>query len=55
MSLPVILRSGADADIEATHNELEQCRSGLGVRFVGRVREILERIEAMPEMYGLVW
>jgi plasmid stabilization system protein ParE len=55
MSLPVILRPAADADIQATHDELEQCRAGLGVRFVDRVREVLERIEAMPEMYGRVW
>jgi plasmid stabilization system protein ParE len=55
MSLPVILRPAADADIQATHDELERARAGLGARFVARVREALERIEAMPEMYGLVW
>lgn len=55
MSLPVILRPAADADIEATHDELERVRAGLGSRFVARVREALARIEAMPEMYGLVW
>jgi toxin ParE1/3/4 len=55
MSLPVILRPAADADIQTVHDELEQVRAGLGARFVGRVREVLERIEAMPEMYGLVW
>jgi toxin ParE1/3/4 len=55
MSLPVILRPAADADIEATHAELEQSQVGLGERFVARVREVLERIEAMPEVYGLVW
>jgi plasmid stabilization system protein ParE len=55
MSLPVILRPAADADIQATHDELEQSQAGLGVRFVASVRETLERIEAMPEMYGLVW
>ena len=55
MSLPVILRPAADADIQATHDELEQVQAGLGARFVARVREVLERIEAMPEMYGPVW
>jgi toxin ParE1/3/4 len=55
MSLPVLLRPAADADIRQTHDELEQVQAGLGRRFVGRVREILERIEAMPEMYGQVW
>ncbi len=29
--------------------------SGLGDRFVARVREVLERIESMPEIYGPVW
>ena len=55
MSLPVLLRPAADADIQATHDELEQVQVGLGERFVARVREVLEDIEAMPEMYGLVW
>jgi plasmid stabilization system protein ParE len=55
MSVPVILRPAADADIQATHDELEQAQAGLGGRFVARVVEALERIEAMPEMYGLVW
>jgi len=55
MSLPVILRPAADADIQATHDELEPSQAGLGDRFIARVREVLERIEAMPEMYGLVW
>jgi toxin ParE1/3/4 len=55
VSLPVILRPAADADILAAHAELEQVRVGLGGRFAGRVREVLERIEYMPEMYGAVW
>jgi plasmid stabilization system protein ParE len=55
MSLPVILRPAADADIQATHEELEQAQAGLGDRFVARVREVLECIEAMPEMYSPVW
>ena len=55
MSLPVILRPEADADIQAAHDDLEQVRVGLGVRFVARVRELLARIESQPEMYGVVW
>lgn len=55
MSLPVILRLAAEADIQATYAELERVRIGLGIRFIARVREVLERIEAMPELYGLVW
>ncbi len=55
MNLPVILRPSADADIQATHDELEQLQAGLGIRFVARVREVLDRIEGMPMLYGLVW
>lgn len=55
MSLPLILRPEADADIQTTHDELEQAQTGLGGRFVARLREVLERIEAMPELYGRVW
>ncbi len=55
MSLPVLLRAAAEADIQLTHAELEQVQIGLGDRFVSRVREMLERIEGMPEMFGLVW
>ena len=55
MSLPVILRPEAEADIESIHNELEAVRAGLGGQFVARVRGALAHIEAMPEMYGVVW
>jgi hypothetical protein len=30
MTLPVILRPAADADIQTTHDDLEQLRAGLG-------------------------
>ncbi|HEV3436311.1 MAG TPA: type II toxin-antitoxin system RelE/ParE family toxin [Gemmata sp.] len=55
MTLPVILRPAADADIQAIHDELDLLKSGLGNRFVARMREVLDRIESMPEIYGLVW
>ncbi len=55
MSLPVILRPDADADIQTIYDELEQVQTGLGDRFVARVREVLERVESMPKMYGVVW
>jgi plasmid stabilization system protein ParE len=55
MSLPLLIRPEAQADIEATHEELERLQVGLGGRFVARVREVLERIEAMPELHGVVW
>jgi toxin ParE1/3/4 len=55
MSLPVILRAEAEADIRQTRDDLEQVRPGLGTQFVRRVREVLERVEWMPHMYGVVW
>jgi hypothetical protein len=55
MSLPVILRPEVQADIQDTHHQLEQSRTGLGRQFAARVRGVLERIEAMPELYGVVW
>ena len=55
MSLPVILRPEAHADIRAAHAELEHVRPGLGRKFAARVRQVLERIETLPELYGLLW
>lgn len=55
MSLPLILRPEADADIEVTRDELEEVQVGLGDQFVARVREVLERIEAMPRLFQVVW
>ena len=55
MSLPVILRPEAEADIQRTYDLLEQEQAGLGRRFAAQVREVLERIELMPELHGVVW
>lgn len=55
MSRPVILRPEAEEDVRGTCADLEQARTGLGRQFAARVREVLERIESMPEPYGLVW
>ena len=55
MSVPVILRAEAEADIENIHIDLEQVRSGLGSRFAFEMRLVLERIESMPHLHGLVW
>ena len=55
MTVPVILRPDAQGDVRDVHDSLEQIRSGLGRQFVERVREILERLERFPRMYGVVW
>jgi toxin ParE1/3/4 len=54
VSLPVILRPPAEADVRLAYGEFEQIQTGLGRRFVGRVREIMDRIERMPELYGVI-
>lgn len=55
MSLPVILRPAAESDVQAIYQELEHLRLGLGDQFSGRLREVLEHIEAQPQLYGVVW
>ena len=55
MSVPVILRPEAEADVQTIHVALEAEREGLGRKFAVRLRQVLERIESMPEMYGVVW
>jgi len=55
MSLPVILRLEAQADIRSARDYLEEARPGLGAKFLAQVRKTLERIESMPEMYGAIW
>ena len=55
MSLPLIVRPDAAADIQTIRDTLNQAQAGLGDRFVARLSDLLQRIEAMPEMYGVVW
>ena len=55
MSLPVILRHEAEVDVQEARDQLEALRDGLGTQVLARVREVLARIEKMPELYGKVW
>jgi plasmid stabilization system protein ParE len=55
MNRPVIIRPLAESDIQKIYDEMEQIQQGLGNRFIARVREVLERIESTPEMYGVAW
>ena len=55
MSLPVILRHEAEVDIQGARDEFEAVRVGLGNQALARVREMLARIEKMPELHGKVW
>ena len=55
MSLPVILSPEAEEDAEHTCEQLEQQRPGSGTRFLVRLRELLERLESLPELYAPIW
>jgi plasmid stabilization system protein ParE len=55
MSRPVILRPVAEGDVQETFRYLEEIQVGLGLKFATSLREALQRIESMPEMYGYVW
>jgi len=55
VSLPVILRHEAEVDIQGARDQLEAVLVGLGNQVLARVREVLARIEKMPELHGKVW
>jgi toxin ParE1/3/4 len=55
VSLPVILRHGAEVDVQEARDQLEAVRVGLGAQVLVRVREVLASIEKMPELHGKVW
>lgn len=54
MTAPVIYLPGAEDDIVVAHREYEGHQEGLGDRFTRAVRDQVERIARMPEMYGEV-
>ncbi|HEV3416266.1 MAG TPA: type II toxin-antitoxin system RelE/ParE family toxin [Pirellulales bacterium] len=53
--LPVFLRSEAEIDVRQIHANPEQIKAGLGKQFLAQLRGLLERVEATPELYGVVW
>ena len=55
MTLPVTLRPEAASDVRDAFVDLEATRVGLGVRFKAQLAEVLERLEATPELYGVLW
>ena len=55
MSLPVIVTPEAEEDVEEIRDQLSQRHSGLEVIFLTRLRDLLRRIEQMPEMYATIW
>ena len=55
MSVPVIVRPEAENDIRAIRNFLDLARTGFGDNFARKLKEVFERIELMPTIYGFVW
>jgi plasmid stabilization system protein ParE len=55
VSLRVILRPETEDDIREAFHQLQQARAGFGWTFIRRLRETLERIEAKPELNGIIW
>jgi toxin ParE1/3/4 len=55
VTLPLILRPEAEVDIQEARDHLEAVRVGLGKQVLSRIREVLTRIEKMPELHGTVW
>jgi hypothetical protein len=55
MSLPIRLLPEARAEFDAAANWYEQQQAGLGVTFVSRVREVLNRIAVTPRLHAAVY
>jgi len=55
MSLSVVLRPEAQADLLETRDWYERQQIGLGKAFSESVEEAVTRIEAMPQMYATVF
>jgi toxin ParE1/3/4 len=54
VSLAVVLRPDAQADVQAARDWYEQQRPGLGRDFTDAVDEVLTRIAAFPKLYPVV-
>ena len=50
MTRPVILRTRAERDIQATFEWYESQQSGLGEEFLAHLREKLEALRSFPEL-----
>ena len=55
MSLPVRLRRAAQAEYDEAADWYESRRKGLGLRFVGAVRQALADIAVRPDSWPEVW
>ena len=55
MTLAVVFRPEAKSDLLETRDWYERQQVGLGEAFANSVDETVERIEAMPHMYAVVF
>ena len=55
MSLPLIVRPSAEADIQAIHEYLETVQPGLERQFAAQLRDVFERVETAPLTCGVIW
>ncbi len=55
MSLRVVLQPDASRDVEAARDYLDGQQAGLGQAFLERLQEVLSRMAALQELYGVVW
>jgi hypothetical protein len=55
MTLAVLFRPEAGLDLIETRDWYERQHVGLGEAFAKSVDEIVDRIEAMPQMYAVVF
>jgi plasmid stabilization system protein ParE len=53
MTLPIVLTREAETEFDEAADWYEQ-RAGLGATFTARIRDVLNRIGAMPELHAVV-
>jgi plasmid stabilization system protein ParE len=54
MSLPIVLRPDAEADLQSARGWDEAQRAGLGDDFAAAVEQFFTRIQALPQLYATV-
>ncbi|HLN31008.1 MAG TPA: type II toxin-antitoxin system RelE/ParE family toxin [Gemmataceae bacterium] len=55
MTWPIVLRPEASLDVEEARDYFERKRADLGQEFLDQLKDVLDRISAMPQIYGSVW
>jgi plasmid stabilization system protein ParE len=53
MTLPLVLRKEAEADLKSARQWYENQREGLGDEFIDAIDAVLSRVEAMPELFAV--